>query len=50
MKKFFIAILTICLLWIMFSIIDVNMHNNPFDNDYKNYSKYNLFIIIEDII
>lgn len=53
MKKFkaIIKILVIMVtLWFILSIIDVNLHNNPMRENYLNYSKYNLFTIVENIV
>lgn len=32
--------------WIVASWVDINQHNNPMEEDYKNYAKWNMFEIV----
>ena len=42
------VVLTIFILWLLFSWADVLCHNNPVDGDYK-YSPVNMFTLIGDL-
>lgn len=42
------VILTILVIWFLFSWTDILCHNNPVDGDYK-YSPINMFIIAGDL-
>jgi hypothetical protein len=44
MKKFFNY-----LVWLAVSWIDTNEHNDPFSEDYKNYSQWNAFEVIRNL-
>jgi hypothetical protein len=49
MKKFVNVVATIgaiLLFWIFASWVDVNNHNNVFDDDYHNYASWNFFEIV----
>ena len=32
--------------WIVASWVDINQHNNPMEEDYKDYAKWNIFEIV----
>ena len=32
--------------WIVASWVDTNQHNNPMEEDYKDYAKWNMFEIV----
>lgn len=32
--------------WIVASWVDINQHNNPMEEDYKDYAKWNMFEIV----
>ena len=32
--------------WIVASWVDTNRHNNPMEEDYKDYAKWNMFEIV----
>lgn len=46
MKKFFTIISIVVCLWLIFSWLDVIIHNNPTSQNYKQYSEVNMFTII----
>lgn len=49
MKKFVNVVATIgaiLLFWIFASWVDVNNHNDVFDDDYHNYASWNFFEIV----
>lgn len=51
LKKIVDVLAILCgifLLWIAISWIDVAKHNDPFDDDYKDYWKYNFFNLVFD--
>ena len=33
-------------MWIVASWVDTNQHNNPMEEDYKDYAKWNMFEIV----
>lgn len=39
----FYVVCTIICMWFVVSFIDVNMHNQPYTDNYGNYWKYNVF-------
>jgi hypothetical protein len=50
MKKSFTTIFGVVLLcWIAASFVDINLHNNPFSENYLQYSCWNVIEIIENI-
>jgi hypothetical protein len=53
MKKFFnylVCLLGFCfIVWLAVSWIDTNEHNDPFSEDYKNYSQWNAFEVIRNL-
>ena len=43
------VITTMCIalvMWIVASWVDINQHNNPMEEDYKDYAKWNMFEIV----
>lgn len=46
----FLTFLSGLIIWLFASIVDVNLHNNPNTENYKNYSDWNLFINLNDFI
>lgn len=49
-KKFFAVVSVVVFIWLGLSVLDVNAHNNAFENDYGKFSKWNAFIIFTDIL
>lgn len=51
-KHLFEAIITTisCVVLLLFTLsyIDVVTHNNPFDDDYKDYASWNVFTLFEE--
>lgn len=49
--KVFDSVITImCIafvMWIVASWVNINQHNNPMQEDYKNYAKWNMFEVFE---
>lgn len=37
------TILVIVLLWLVMSVVDVDLHNDPFKEDFGNYHSWNIF-------
>ena len=37
-------------IWLFASWIDVNTHNNYFENDYGNFAKWNVFTMSSDVL
>lgn len=35
-------------LWIVVSFFDINAHNHPFEDDYKDYAEWNFFNVMFD--
>lgn len=51
LKKMVDVLAILCgifLLWVAISWIDVAKHNDPFDDDYRDYWKYNFFNLVFD--
>ena len=44
-KCFIIMMSVIFLLWVTISFIDINEHNNPMEENYKNYAEWNIFLL-----
>ena len=48
--KVFDSVITImCIafvMWIVASWVNINQHNNPMQEDYKNYAKWNIFEVL----
>lgn len=40
-------IIVLVVLWVLMSIIDINIHNDPFSDSYKSYQSWNLFELID---
>lgn len=53
MKKFkeniLLVLAAIVILWGVASFVDINLHNNPMEEDYKDYASWNFFTIIENL-
>lgn len=45
-KFLFFSLGTLFTLWIVVSFIDINMHNDPFAEDYKEYQEWNAFLTV----
>ena len=44
------VITTMCIalvMWIVASWVNINQHNSPMQEDYKNYAKWNMFEVFE---
>jgi uncharacterized membrane protein YukC len=37
-------------IWVTFSWIDTNKHNNPMSEEYLNYSQWNFFEMVSELI
>lgn len=44
--KVFIALCNLFLIWVLLSFINTNMHNQPFEDGYKDYADWNFFSIV----
>lgn len=45
------VVLSIALvLWIAASFVDITKHNDPFENDFQQFSKWNIIIMFENYI
>lgn len=42
----FCVLSVLFVVWVAASWIDINQHNNVFDDDYKDYASWNLFEIV----
>ena len=53
MKKIISKVSTVLIvavtIWLAWSFIDINTHNNPADSDYKDYSKGNAIIMVSEL-
>ena len=53
MKKIISKVLSILMvavtIWLAWSFIDINTHNNPADSDYKDYSNGNAIIMVSEL-
>lgn len=45
-KNLFTVFGIILVVWIIASWVDINCHNDPFTNDYQDYSSWNYFNLI----
>lgn len=39
-------IIVLIVLWVFLSIVDINLHNDPFSDNYKSYQSWNIFEIL----
>ena len=53
MKKIISKVSTVLIValavWLVWSFIDINTHNNPADSDYKDYSNGNAIIMVSEL-
>ena len=53
MKKIILKVLVVLMVavvvWLAWSFIDVNTHNNPTDSNYKDYSNGNAIIMLSEL-
>lgn len=45
-KFLFFSFCALFTMWIVVSFIDINMHNDPLADDYKEYQEWNAFLIM----
>ena len=45
LDNIFVGVGVILIIWIVASFINIGLHNDPFDDDYKNYWEYNFFVL-----
>lgn len=49
-SNFFVAAFLFFTLWVIFSLVDVVNHNDPFGINYKAYSDWNAFAIMYNVM
>jgi hypothetical protein len=51
MKKVIPCLISILfIIWIIASVVDVNLHNQVFSETYQNFATWNLFTILHDFV
>ena len=48
-SKVLVFLMVAVVVWLAWSFIDVNTHNNPTDSDYKDYSNGNAIIMVSEL-
>ena len=48
-SKVLVILMVAVVVWLAWSFIDVNTHNNPTDSDYKDYSNGNAIIMLSEL-
>ena len=48
-SKVLVVLMVAVVVWLVWSFIDVNTHNNPTGSDYKDYSNGNAIIMVSEL-
>ena len=48
-SKVLVVLMVAVVVWFAWSFIDINIHNNPVDSDYKDYSNGNAIIMVSEL-
>ena len=48
-SKVSIVLMVAVAVWFTWSFININIHNNPADSDYKDYSNGNVIIMVSEL-
>lgn len=48
-SKVLVVLMVAVVVWLAWSFIDVNTHNNPTNSDYKDYSNGNAIIMLSEL-
>lgn len=48
-SKVLVVLMVAVVVWLAWSFIDVNTHNNPTGSDYKDYSNGNAIIMLSEL-